>query len=126
MYDSLQLFRLAEQMARHAGGRQAVVARNMANADTPGYRAESTVPFSEIYRAPGEAMRATRPDHLALEPGRGPGAAASTFAEPAPNGNSVSIEMEMIAAAGIEREHSRALSVYRHGLSVIRSVVTGR
>ena len=47
MYDSLSLFRLAASMARHAGERQAVVARNMANADTPGYRAEATVPFSD-------------------------------------------------------------------------------
>lgn len=126
MYDTLSLFRVAGAMARHAGERQAVVARNMANADTPGYRAQATTPFSEVYRPEGEALRATRTGHMALEPGRGPGGRDALASEPSPNGNSVSIEMEMIAAAGIEREQSRALAVYRHGLTVLRNVVTGR
>ena len=71
-------------------------------------------------------MRATRAGHLSLPAGRGPGASDALTSEPSPNGNSVSLEMEMISAAEIEREHSRALAIYRHGLSVLRTVVAGR
>lgn len=123
MYDTLALFRMSESMARHAGERQAVVARNMANADTPGYRAQATLPFADVYRTGADSLRANRAGHMTLEPGRGPGAATALESEPSPNGNSVSLEMEMIAAAEIEREQSKALAVYRHGLTVLRTIV---
>jgi septal ring-binding cell division protein DamX len=40
MFDRLEIFSLASAQARHAAARQAVVAQNIANSDTPGYRAE--------------------------------------------------------------------------------------
>ena len=39
MFEGLEIFQLAGGVARHAASRQAVVAQNIANADTPGYRA---------------------------------------------------------------------------------------
>ena len=123
MYENLALLRTADQMARHAGARQAQVARNMANADTPGYRAMAIAPFSDsIDRAP--EMRATRPGHLGY--GRTVPRAEQVNGEASPNGNSVSVETEMLRAAEVEREHDRALSVYRHTLTVLRSVISGR
>ena len=125
MYENLALLRTADAMARHAGARQALVARNMANADTPGYRAMTAAPFSESVKAARHVMRATRPGHMGYEettrlrPTEAGG-------EASPNGNSVSIETEMIQAAEVEREHNRALSVYRHSLTVLRSVISGR
>ena len=125
MYENLALLRTADAMARHAGARQAVVARNMANADTPGYRAMAIAPFNDSYAEAGRAMRATRPGHLRFGD-RPPPRQAEVEGEASPNGNSVSIEMEMIQAAEIEREHNRALSIYRHSLTVLRSVISGR
>ena len=127
MYENLALLRTAHAMARHAGNRQAVVARNLANADTPGYRAQAIAPFAETFdAAPAGAMRATRPGHAASAPGFAAGDIDFSDAEPAPNGNSVSVELEMVHAANVEREHDRALSVYRHTLTVLRSVINGR
>lgn len=126
MFDSLEIFRLSHAMARHAGARQAVVARNMANADTPGYAARDIVPFAEVLEA-GPGMRATRPGH------RGGGAAAGGFEVRAerdaardPNGNSVSLETEMLRAVEVQRQHSRALAIYRSGLSVLRAALGRR
>ena len=117
MYESLDLFRTSAALARHAGQRQALAAINVANADTPGFRAQALEPFSALIGA-GE-LRATRPSHL--------GVATSTTARPhdaggesAPNGNSVSIESEMFASAQATREHGQALAVWRHGLSILR------
>ena len=127
MYENLALWRTADQMARHAGARQAVVARNMANSDTPGYRAETIAPFAEAYDGlDGRVMRATRTGHLGFgaNPAVRPVEAAGV--EASPNGNTVSVEMEMVQAANVEREHSRALTVYRHTLTVLRSVISGR
>lgn len=121
MYTNLDMFRTALSMAQHAGARQALVATNIANADTPGYKARSLPAFSDIANAGDSVkLRATRAGHMDAE--------ASSFVrvkqsggEPAPNGNDVSIEVEMLNAVAIEREHNRALAIYRHSLGVLRS-----
>ena len=122
MYQSLEMFRISAAMARHAGAQQAVVARNMANADTPGYQARSLPSFQEVYRAPQAAgLRASRPGHLGgamLTPSVREGGVMS---EPAPNGNAVSLELEMVRGVEAARQHSRALAIYRHAMGVIRT-----
>jgi len=122
MYQNLDLFRTANAMARHAGSNQAVVAANIANADTPGYHARSIASFTESYRTDAAAaLRATRPGHLQSS---ATGTATETGmagTEPSPNGNSVSLETEMVNAVAVQREHSRALAIYRHALGVIRT-----
>lgn len=117
MYDTLNIFRTAAAMARHAGARQATIARNIANADTPGFRALRSAPFRETLEGTGaHRPRTTRPTHLA-----GPAAEHSrAIAEPAPNGNAVSLESEMIRSVEASREHARALSIYRHAMNVVR------
>jgi len=109
-------------MARHAGARQAVVAENIANADTPGYRAREIGAFAETYRDhPVMALRTTRPGHVHSAPMASAARAHLSDAERSPNGNSVSLEIEMLHAVEVQREHSRALAIYRHALGVIRT-----
>lgn len=120
MFDTLDLFRTADAMARHAGARQAVVARNLANADTPGYRAQQIAPFAEAMQT-GTGLRETRDAHT---PGTvAPGRPRPATAETSPNGNSVSLELEMLAGIEAEREHSRALAIYKHGMTVLRTAL---
>ena len=124
MYQNLDLFRVSGEMAVHAGKRQATVAANIANADTPGYRATATAPFSETYRsAPRGILRATRPGHIMPDPAPRPPGSDGGRAEPAPNGNSVSLEREMLHSIDAAREHSRALAIYRHTMTIIRSSI---
>jgi len=129
MFQNLALFQTAAAMARHAGQRQAVTARNIANADTPGFRALATRPFAETYRAAGSAdltLHTTRPGHIggmsSLTESLG-GITEIAPTEQSPNGNSVAIETEMVNAAEIQREHEQALAIYRHGLSVLRTAL---
>lgn len=125
MYQSLALFDTAGKMARHAGARQAVVARNVANADTPGFQAMQMASFIQTKAgATPPQMRATRTGHAL----NGAASAASFHAstsrsEASPNGNTVSVEDEMLASVDASREHSRALAIYRHGMTILRTTI---
>lgn len=119
MFDNLRLFQTAYGLARHAGARQSTIATNIANADTPGYRARGVDDFSTSFGR-SQGMRATRAGHLGAEQG----APVSTFErrnEAAPNGNTVSLEEEMVASVTAQREHGRAMAIYRHGLTIMRA-----
>lgn len=125
MLEKLEIFRVAQGLATHAAARQAAVARNVAHADTPGYRARDIAPFSETYRAEtNTGMRATRAGHnLSGTQGISP-AHTSEILRPgalSPNGNSVSLETEMMMSAEVQRDHGLALSVYRTSLNILRA-----
>jgi flagellar basal-body rod protein FlgB len=120
MFESLDLFRSSALLMRHAGERQALAAVNIANADTPGFRARSLPSFAEA--AEGLGLRTTRQAHL------GGGAAPQPRAfdspgEASPNGNTVSIEAEMFASVQAAREHNQAIALWRHSLSVLRATL---
>ncbi len=122
MYESLDLFQTSAAMARHAGARQALVAENIANADTPGFRARAIGAFSETYQANAvQAMRTTRAGHLRADASPSAARPVMTDDEPSPNGNSVSLEQEMLNGVEVAREHSRALAIYKHALGIIRT-----
>ncbi len=123
MFEKLQIFQTADAMARHAATRQAVISQNVANADTPGYRARDMADFASVWNPnKSGAMRATRASHLnGAMPQQMPGARPVATTDTAPNGNTVSLEEEMVKAARTKGQHSRALAVYRSGLSVLRA-----
>ncbi len=127
MFEKLQIFRMAHAMGQHAGARQSVLARNMANADTPGYKARDIAPFAQTYEGGGGfAPRTTRPGHVGDRAG---GYAVemrdAEDGETDPNGNSVSLEQEMLKAVDVKRQHDRSLAIYKSALTVLRSA-TGR
>ena len=63
MFERLALSRLAGALANHAADRQAMVAENVANADTPGYRARDLRPFAELMERGDMPMAVTRAGH---------------------------------------------------------------
>lgn len=122
MHNSLELFQTASAMARHAGARQAVVARNIANADTPGFQAQQIAAFKDVYSAgTTTGMRATRPGHFPTQTQPSVMRTAHAAGTPSPNGNTVSIEDELLNAISVSREHNRALTIYRHAMTVLRT-----
>ncbi len=123
MLEKLEIIRMAQALASHAGARQGEIARNIANADTPGFRARDLADFAESYAAGSQtAMRATRPGHIAhatpfateTEVRHQQGAAA-------PDGNTVSLETEMVKAAEVRQQHEMALAIYRSTAGILRS-----
>ena len=120
MFDRLEMFRVSGALAEHARQRQTVAAGNVAQADTPGYRALAVADFAASLREEPFAMRVTRASHL---PPPEPAGARVSFAPGAASadGNTVSIETEMAEAARAKGDHDRALAIYSNGLSVLRA-----
>jgi flagellar basal-body rod protein FlgB len=125
MFDSLEILRMAGSLANHAADRQAHVARNVANADTPGYRARDLDSFAAVYRTgDGADLRRTRDGHVGP---RGDASSAARLIDAggpaAPNGNTVSLEEEMIRSVEVKRGHDVALAVYRSSLDLLRASI---
>ncbi|GHC29773.1 MAG: flagellar basal body rod protein FlgB [Rhodobacterales bacterium 65-51] len=122
MFEKLELVRMAQAMAVHAGARQAEIARNVANADTPGFKARDLPPFAEVYDASQDALRRTRPGHLLSGETDGPAPVLRTQrGAAAPNGNTVSLETEMVKSVEVGQQHEMALGIYRSAASILRT-----
>jgi len=126
MFADLNVFKTAQAMAVHAGQRQAIVAQNVANADTPGYKARDIVPFRQLVttESSSSGMHASRASHLNGASDRGFSWETITPASSSdPNGNSVSIEREILRAVEIKRQHDRAIAIYKSSLSILRTSI---
>lgn len=125
MYKGLALFKTASALANHASARHTVVARNIANADTPGYTARDTVAFADTVRKtiPAGTLRATRSGHqtASITPAVERATSVEQPGNASPNGNSVSLESEMVKASEARQQHQLALSVYRSGIDLLRT-----
>ncbi|MDO5658259.1 MAG: FlgB family protein [Paracoccus sp. (in: a-proteobacteria)] len=124
----MDTIRMARAMTAHAAQRAGIIAENVANADTPGFRSRDLRPFEDSYRNTGEsAMRATRAGHFA-RPGWGGGNAqvVEERGQAAPNGNSVSLEDQMFKTAEMRRQHELSLTIYRSSLGLMRSAIARR
>jgi flagellar basal-body rod protein FlgB len=120
MFEKLELTRMAQALASHAGARMGVIARNVAHADTPGYKAQDLAPFAAVF-ADGGDMRATRPGHVAAASASTAMRVQTAPGREAPNGNSVSLEGEMVKSVEARQSHEMALAVYRATSDVIRA-----
>ncbi|HEX2943259.1 MAG TPA: flagellar basal body protein [Rhodopila sp.] len=138
MLDQIDLFRLMGTRMRYLTERQAVVARNVANADTPGYQAQDTTPFtfnSALLRtggtagnagyAPGLTLVRTEPGHIALPPASAAqqAAARDTASNEKPDGNTVSLEDQMIKSADIANGFSLANAAYTKSIGLMKIAI---
>jgi flagellar basal-body rod protein FlgB len=120
MFEKLGILSLATDKARHAAARQEVAARNMANADTPGYRAQDVTDFKAEVGA-GFTARRTHPAHFDFSTPTRAWREIDAGGAADPNGNTVSLDEEVLRSVQAERDHSRAISVYQATLGVLRS-----
>lgn len=126
MFENLDVFRIANAMARHAGHRQAVVAQNVAHADTPGYVTRDLPDFKSVYLPANDtgALRATRDKHMHGSMGgeqRLPDM-VEVEAQASPNGNQVSLETEILKSVEAKRQQDRAIAIYKSSLTILRNV----
>ena len=135
MLEQIGLFQLAADRMRYLTARQTVVARNIANADTPGFQALDLGPFSsgQLPATAGSVAQpaaaspltlvATEPGHFAASSGIGwpvrPAPAAKTYGEK-PDGNTVSIEEQMLKQADIANNFALASAAYSKSISLMK------
>ncbi len=123
MLEQLEVLRMAGALAQNAEARQQAIAKNVANADTPGYRAVDVPSFADTYAAAdGLAMRATQPGHItAIQ--ETVAAVPKAIARPgseSPDGNTVTLEQQMVAATQVKQQHDMALAIYRKATGMLR------
>jgi flagellar basal-body rod protein FlgB len=122
------LFRMISQQLRWLGQRQEVLSQNVANADTPGYRARDVAPI-----AFGDALRqaalvrpaVTQAGHLPGRPADPAAARIMTIApwEMSPDGNGVVLEQQMMALAQTQADHQMATELYRKQVAMLRTAI---
>lgn len=123
--DPIHLFELAGQQARWLSTNQSVIASNVANASTPGYRAQAVQPFADVLDRTGLQLVSTDPNHLALDPMQ---AQAAAIREENPwevtdSGNSVSLEQELIKSGDVNRAYSLNTGIVKSFHAMLMSAV---
>lgn len=120
------ILNMAQGLAAHAAGRQAVISQNIANADTPGYKAQDVRSFSDTYETGMRVSthaRHNREGHIPL------GSTLDSvdvfedaaFSAESPNGNTVSLEDQMVRAADVRYQHDLALGIYGKSIDILRA-----
>lgn len=105
---SVYLLDLASRQAGWLSTRQSVIAGNIANADTPAYRAQDVEPFIETLETSRLAMAATSAGHIATDAMRA-GDVPTVMQkgwEVKDSGNSVTLEAELLKSGEIGRAYS--------------------
>ena len=126
--EKLSFFNLASQRLAWLTESQRVVSENVANSDTPGFKARKAASFEDVLSATRTAELQT-PDARHI---RGSGAATgakvrideNAWSESL-NGNTVALEQQAIQANEITENYQLAASLYRKGHDLIRLAVTG-
>lgn len=118
------LFRLAQDRLNWLDRRQALLARNIANADTPGYTPRDLVPFARALARASLAPVRTSPLHLAGETDAGaPERQDQELEAQAPDGNAVSLSREMIKVADTANAHQLVTSLYQAWAGMMRTAL---
>lgn len=129
--DRISLLKAITRRMDWLGERQRVLAENIANADTPGYKPKDLkqVGFSELVRNSqlGMAASATQPGHFRGLGTRGTDAwkaerGKGTY-EASPNGNEVNLEQQMMNVAETQADHSLITNLYRKQVTMLRKAI---
>jgi flagellar basal-body rod protein FlgB len=111
--NDVYLFELSSQRTAYLSARQTLIAGNVANANTPTYKALDLKPFSAVLQQASIEMATTNPAHLTptaqeLDPptAREDGEEYATV-----SGNSVDVEGEMVKLGEVNRDFGMATGV---------------
>lgn len=122
---SIGLLDLAEQRLKWLGARQSVLATNVANADTPGWKARDLKPFSDVLASSSISMHApvrTDPRHLlgSLPDNAG---VSVLHGEQAPDGNQVSLDQQLEKIAQTDSDHEAVTALYRRYVGMFKEAL---
>lgn len=126
----MSFFALASQRMEWLGARQKVIAENVANADTPGFKAQDVASFKEVLdnAAPSGGMTVTSSKHIAGADPVGGSVRVKDDEEAwaaSIDGNTVVLEQQSIKANEISESYSLAANMYRKGYELLTLAVTG-
>jgi flagellar basal-body rod protein FlgB len=128
---NIPLFAMLRTRMQWHQERQRVLSENVANADTPGFRARDLAPLKFDRMTPrsnpGVALARTDASH---QIGSGSSAGGGSFEsvrnrgqEIRPTGNAVSLEEEMIKVAANQMDYQAATALYTRSLGLIKTAL---
>ncbi len=127
--DSMSFFQLASQRMEWLGKGQQVVAENIANADTPGFKARDVSPFEDLVEgARTGAVNRTHAAHISGSGGSN-GVRVSTDDtawETSIDGNTVALEQQTLKASEISGSYQLATLLYGKGHQLLSLAVVGQ
>ncbi len=127
---NLAIFQAIKSKLEWNQSRQKLLAENVANANTPGYRGRDLVKFDFENALRGQTNNSivtvtTNARHIAAR--NTSGAGASEFAvksyEITPNGNGVVLEDEMMKVAANQMDYQAATSLYSRSVKLLRTAL---
>jgi flagellar basal-body rod protein FlgB len=126
--DAMSLFRVVDTQLRWLGRRQETLAKNIANANTPGYQAMDLAPPD--FQASMQAVQpvklaATTAGHIGAPKGKSAPAEEKPVVpwEIAPDGNTVVLEQQMMEAATTQADYQVATELYRKYIGMLKLAV---
>lgn len=128
MTDSGVLRVMSEKLS-YLGKKQAVHAQNVANADTPGYKAKDVLPFTfnDALMEAQTGMAVTNKEHIvpASMAGVNAGTKRTKSFETVPSGNSVDLEQQMAEVSKTTMEYQASVSIMHKFMALLRMAVKG-
>ena len=109
------LFDLASRQAQWLAARQTTISGNVANANTPGYRARDVEPFADVLDKTKLVMAATSNGHIGISPSHTEATKVkkSESWDTVYSKNSVSLEQELIKAGEVNRQHTLNMTIVK-------------
>lgn len=130
---NLSIFSIVKKRMAWLGHRQEVLAQNIANSDTPGYKARDlkAFKFKDLVRREnaGLSMSTTEKSHLGGQRKRVRDFAETEDRKPyetSPNGNSVVLEEQMAKMSENSISYSLASELYKKHMGMIRMALGRR
>ena len=124
---SVGLFDLADKRLQWLGAREGVLAENVANADTPGWKSRDLKPFAQVLAQSmsggglnlASVPAQTNPMHLTGTVAGDVGA-QKLRDEQAPDGNAVSIDRELEKIAQTDSDHEAVTTIYHKYIAMFK------
>ena len=115
--EPIQLFDIATRKSTWLAARQATLAGNVANANTPGYHARDVAPFADVLAKTQLELAYTDGAHLTLAgtgtaDGAGKAEEVNTF-DVSESGNDVGIESQMMKAGEVNRDYALTTNIVK-------------
>jgi flagellar basal-body rod protein FlgB len=128
-FSNVPIFDMLRRRMEWLTERQAVLADNIANSDTPEFTAKDVAALDfEKELVSATKMHVTNTRHLVGTGVAGHNASIidSPDSEASPNGNSVVLEDQMIKVSDTQFDYAASVNLYKKALGLIRMAVSGR
>ena len=126
--DSISFFKQASQRLQWLGNRQKVISENVANSDTPGFKAKDVTSFTKMLEGTHKTGIITTDSRHIGSSTEAPGIQTVIDKEAwgeTITGNTVVLEQQAIKANEVGENYQLAVQLYRKGHDLLTLAVTG-